>query len=78
MLVGNEDVVEIDGLAHEGAGFGIGLRGLKQIGTNAGAKVLGLADVDDLTLSVLVEVDAGLGGQGTDFLVEIHGDGCCF
>ncbi len=72
VLVGDEDVVEVDGLAHERAGFGVGLRGFKQIGADAGAKVLGLADVDDLALGVFVEVDAGLGGQETDFLEEVH------
>ena len=72
VLVGDEDVVDVDGLAHERAGFGVGLRGFKQVGADAGAQVLGLADVDDLALGVLVEVHAGLGGEGADFLVEIH------
>jgi hypothetical protein len=67
VLVGDEDVVEIDGLAHERAGFGVGLRGFKKIGADAGAQVLGLADIDDLALGVLVEVDAGLGGERADF-----------
>ena len=31
MLVGHEDVVEVDGFAHERAGFGVGSRGLEQI-----------------------------------------------
>ena len=73
VLVGDQDVVEIDGLAHQRAGFGVGLRGFKQIGPHAGAQVLGLADVDDLALGVFVEVNAGLGGEGADFLVEVHG-----
>ena len=67
VLVGDEDVVEVDGLAHERAGFGVGLRGLEQVGADARAQVLGLADVDDLALGVLVEVDAGLGGQSDGF-----------
>ena len=62
----------IDGLAHERAGLGVGLRGFKQVGADARAQVVGLADVDDLALGVLVEIHAGLGGQGADFLVEIH------
>ncbi len=73
VLVGDEDVVEIDGLAHQRAGFGVGLGGFKKIGAHARAQVLGLADVDDLALGVFVEVDAGLGGEGADFLVEVHG-----
>ena len=72
VLVGDEDVVEIDGLAHERAGFGVGLRGFKQVGAHARAQVLGLAHVDDFALGVFVEIHAGLGGEGADFLVEIH------
>ena len=73
VLVGDQDVVDVDGLAHERAGLGVGLRGFEQIGADAGAKVLGLADVDDLALGVLVEVHARLGGQNANFLDEIHG-----
>ena len=73
VLVGDEDVVEIDGLAHQRAGFGIGLRRFKQIGADARAQIVGLADIDYLALGVLVEIHAGLGWQGADFLVEVHG-----
>ena len=72
VLVGDEDVFEIDGLAHQRAGLRVGLRGFKQIGAHAGAQVLGLAHIDDFALGVLVEIHAGLGGQGADFLVEVH------
>ena len=72
VLVGDEDVVDVDGLAHEGAGFGVCLGGLKQVGADAGAEVLGLPDVDDLAFGVLVEVHAWLGGEKADFLDEIH------
>jgi hypothetical protein len=72
VLVGDEDVVDVDGLAHEGAGFCVGLGSFKEVGANAGAKVVGLADVDDLAVGVFVEVDAGLGGEETNFLDEVH------
>ena len=72
VLVGDGDVLDVNGLAHEGAGFCVGLGGIEKVGADAGAKVLGLADVDDLALGVLVEVAARLGGDGSDFLVEIH------
>ena len=72
LLIGNEDVVEIDGLAHEGAGLGVGLVGFKQVRANARTEVLRLADVDDLALRIFVEVDARLGGEGADFFVEVH------
>jgi len=73
VLVGHQNVVQIDGLAHQRAGLGVGLRGFKKIRADARAQVLGLAHVDDLALGVLVEVNAGLGGEGADFLVEVHG-----
>ena len=72
MLIGDEDGVEVDGLAHERAGFGVGLVGFQQVGADARAEVIGLADVDDLSLSVLEKVDAGLGGKLADFLVKVH------
>ena len=73
VLVGDGDVFEVDGLAHERAGLGVGLRGGEEIAAHACTQILGLADVDDLALGVLVEVTAGARGQGTDFLQEIHG-----
>ena len=72
MLVGDKDGFDVDGFAHERAGFGVGLRGFEQIGAHARAQVVGLAHVNDLALGVLVEVHAGLRGQGADFLVEVH------
>ena len=74
VLVGDEDIFDVNRLAHERAGFRIGLRGFKQVRTNARAKVVGLAHVDDVAFGVLVEVDAGLGGQRADFFEEIHGE----
>jgi hypothetical protein len=72
VLVGHQDVFQIDGLAHQRAGLGVGLRGFQQIRPDARAQVLGLAHVDHLALGVLVEVHAGLRGQSADFLVEVH------
>ena len=69
VLVGDKDVVDVDGLAHEGARLGVGLGGLKKIGANARTEVLGLADVDDFSVGVLIEIDAGLGGEEANFLV---------
>ena len=73
VLVGDGDVLEVDGLAHERAGLGIGLRRRQKVAAHPRAQVLRLADVDDLALGVLVEVTAGARGQGSDFLQEIHG-----
>jgi hypothetical protein len=44
-----------------------------KVGRDARAQVLGLADVDDFAFGVLVEIHAGRGGEGTDFLREVHG-----
>src|ERR1700733_13374823 len=38
----------------------------------AAAQVFGLAHVDDLTLGILVEIDAGFGWDGADFGQEVH------
>jgi hypothetical protein len=73
VLVGDEDGLNIDGLAHQRAGFCVGLRGFQQIGAHARAQVVGLAHIDDLALGVLVEIHAGLRGQTADFFVEVHG-----
>ena len=72
-LVADQDVFQINGLAHQRARFGVGLRRLQQVRANARAQVLGLAHVDHRALGVLVEVDAGLRGQSADFLVKVHG-----
>ena len=75
VLVGDGDVFDVDGLAHQRAGLRVGLRRLQKIRADARAQVLRLADVDDLALGVLVEVAARLGGEGADFLQQIHAMG---
>jgi hypothetical protein len=72
-FVVDNDIFDIDGLAEEAAGFGVFVGTPDEIGADAGAKAFGLADVDDLTFGVFVEVDAGSGGEGADFGVEVHG-----
>jgi hypothetical protein len=67
VLVGDGDVVHVDGLAHQRAGLRVHLVGFEEVGADARAQVLRLADVDHLALGVLVEIAAGRGGQGTDF-----------
>jgi hypothetical protein len=72
MLVSYEDVVDIDSFAHEGAGFGVGLGGFQQIRTDPGTKVICLADIDDFSLGVFVEVDTRFSREEPNFLEEIH------
>ena len=62
-LVVDGDVFDVDSLAHEGAGLGVGLGGFEEVGAYAGAEVFGLADVDDLAFGILVEVATGLGWE---------------
>ena len=73
LVVGDDDVVDVDRLAHQRPGLRVGPAALMEVGGNPAAQVFGLPDVDDLALGVLVEVHAGLGGDGADFLEEIHG-----
>ena len=75
VLVGHQDVVQVHRLAHQRAGLGVGLGGFKQVRANPRTQVLGLAHIDHLALGVFVEIHAGLGRQGADFLVKVHG-GC--
>ena len=72
MLIGNDDILNVHRLAHQRAGLCVGLRGLQQIRTHPRPQALGLADVDHLSLGVLVEVHAGLSGQSTNFFLQIH------
>ncbi len=71
-FVVDQDVIDIYRLAHQRAGLRVGLRGRQQIRADTRAQVLRLADVDDLALGVLVQVHAGLRGQGADFLLQVH------
>ena len=75
-LVVDDDVVEIDRLAQQRSGFGIGRRAFQKIRPHSRAQVVGLADVDDLALGVLVEIHAGRGRQGSNFLVKVHEKQC--
>jgi hypothetical protein len=62
VFVVDHDVVDIDGFAHERAGFGVGLRGFQQIGADARTEVFGFADVDHFAVGIFVQIDAGPGG----------------
>jgi len=62
----------VDRLTDERAGFRVFPAALVEVGGDAGAKVVGLANVNDVAFGVLVEVHAGRSGQAADFLGEIH------
>ena len=57
-VVGDDDAIDIDGFANERAGLGVFPPTFVEVRGDARAQVLGFADVDDLSLGVLVEVDA--------------------
>ena len=71
-LVVDGDVFDIDSLAHERAGFRVGLGSVEKVRPHTGAQVLRLAHVDHLACGVLVEIAAGRGGERPNFVVEIH------
>jgi len=71
-FVVDENVLDVDGLAHERAGLCVGLRGFEEVRTDPGAEIFGFADIDDLALGVFVEVDAGFRRERSDFFFEVH------
>ncbi len=58
-LVGGDDVLEVPDVADEGVGLGIAGAGLLEVRADTAPQRGRLADVDDLALGVLVEVDPG-------------------
>ena len=58
-IIGDNDIVDVDGLADERAGFRVLPAALVEIGGDARAQVVGLAYVNHLAFGVLVEVHAG-------------------
>ena len=72
-VVGDHDVVDIDGLAHQRAGLGVFPAAFVEVAGHPAAQVLRLADVDDVAFGVLVEIHAGLGRNGADFGLQVHG-----
>jgi hypothetical protein len=58
-IIGDNDVVDVDGRADERAGFLFFSAALVEIGGDARAQVVGLAYVNHLAYGVLVEVHAG-------------------
>ena len=53
-LVVDDDVFYIDGLAKQGTGLGVGHGGFDEVRAYPGSKALGLADINDLPLGVLI------------------------
>ena len=71
-VVGDDDVIDVDGFAHQRAGLRVLPAAFVEIAGDAAAQVLRLAHVDDFAFGVFVEIHAGLGGDGADFGQEIH------
>ena len=51
--------------------------GFLEIGAHPVAQIFGLADVDDLAVAPLHQIDAGLSGQGVEFEAQVIG-ACIF
>ena len=73
-VISDDNVVDIDGLADQRAGFRVIPSPLMKIGRDARAQVLSLANVNDVAFGVFVQVDDGGSGQAADFLREVHGN----
>ena len=58
-VVGYDDVVNVDGLAHQGVGFCVLESAFAKVRTDPAAQVIRLTYINNLALSVLVEVHAG-------------------
>jgi hypothetical protein len=71
-LVLYQDVVHIDGFAHERAGLGVGLGFSEEIGAYPGAKILGFSDVNNFALGIAVQIHPWPGGQGAHLFLQIH------
>ena len=71
-VIGDDDVIYVNGFADQSAGLGVRNPALVEIRTHPVAQALGLANVNHLTLGVLVEVHAWRGRDGADFLLKIH------
>ena len=71
-VVGDDDVVNVDGFAHQCAGLRVLPAAFVEVAGDAAAQVLRLAHIDDFAFGVFVEIHAGLGGDGADFSEEIH------
>ena len=78
LVVGDDDVVDVDRLADQRVRFCVLPTGGTKVARHPAAQVLRLTHVDDIAFGVLVQVHAGLGGQGADFLVEIHAQSAGF
>jgi len=72
VLICDRDVLDIDGLPHQRACLGIGLRRLQKVGTHPRTQVFRLTYVDNLAVSIFIEITTWLGGEGSNFLVKIH------
>ena len=75
-VVCDNDVVDIDGLADQRAGFGICDPSFMKIRGDPAAQVLGLTDIDDFAFRVLIQIHASGGGDGPDFGLQVHAVRC--
>ena len=71
-VVGDDDVVHVHRFAQQRPRLRIANPAFMKIGTHPVPQAFGLADVNHVSLGVLVEVHAGRGGNRADFLLKIH------
>ena len=73
LFVVDQDVVDVDGFADQGAGFDVAELVLGEVAADAVAQAFGFADVDDPAAGVLVQIHSGREGELAYFVTEFHG-----
>src|SRR5262249_23839794 len=73
-LAAREDELDIGDLGHYRAILGVELVGIHEVLTDTVAHVAGLADVEDLPIGILVEIDAGSMWQRGEDRLEAFGE----
>ena len=72
-VVGYDDIVNVDCFAHQRIGLRVLDPSLAKVRTDPTAKIIRLANIDDLAFSVLVQVHSGRRRQGAYFGGKVHG-----
>ena len=72
LVVGDDDVLDVDGFANERAGLSVFPAAFVEIAGHAAAEILRLAHIDHVAFGILVEVHAGFGGNGPNFRQQVH------
>jgi hypothetical protein len=67
-VVAHDDVIDVDRLAHQRSGLRVLPPPFVKVAAHAAAQVLRLANVYDFALGILIQIHAGIGRDGANFL----------